>query len=118
MAREAFQVRLDYRPQSLRQVDQLLEGFGRTQTDGLMRFLAAGGLSVEQVHEVSRIWAAFTGEVFRRQLGGEWGGSPEQPTLTVRGQTLDLQALITRRIQAAEGETLSALFNRLRAQTE
>ncbi len=64
-AREVSQVNLDYSPASLREVDQIIEGFRQD------------GVHLEQITETLFSFGCYVGEVFVRHAGGRWKEASE-----------------------------------------
>lgn len=72
-SREVAGVRLDYTPDSLVAVDEILEGF------------RADGVTSNQVGETLFGFGCYVGEVFVRNAGGEWRRTEATPMRDVAG---------------------------------
>ena len=63
-ARSEFQQSLDFAPESVRKVEQIL---GK-----LYEVRAAGEMPDDRLHREAETWGAYIGEVIRRHMGGHW----------------------------------------------
>lgn len=64
-------VQLDYSEESLKKVDEILEKYHQGIPKGIKKLFIKGPTE-EQITQMSKVWGGYVGEVFRRNLGGEW----------------------------------------------
>ena len=72
LAREQFQINLDFSENSLENVEKILASLHNTLPKGVLDKLFRRGPSQDQIWEMSKGWGGYIGEVIRRQWGGEW----------------------------------------------
>lgn len=72
LAREQFQVNLDFSESSLEQVEKILAGLHNSLPRGVLSKLFRRGPSQEQIWEMAKGWGGYVGEVIRQRWGGEW----------------------------------------------
>jgi hypothetical protein len=70
-ARSKFGIALDYSPQSIEQVEQVLSRLYAKTPRGIWKFLKKGP-SEEVVDTLCKMYGGYIGEVFRRVHGGHW----------------------------------------------
>ena len=63
LAKARFQVALDYRPESVQELEKLFDR---------VRYAMPDPESKETLGLLTRLWGSYLGEVIRRKLGGEW----------------------------------------------
>ena len=63
LAASHFDVSLDYTESSVATIERMVDD---------VEYSLPGGRSPENVSLLCRLWGAYIGEVFRRNLGGEW----------------------------------------------
>ena len=71
-ARNNFNIELDYSPESIKTIEDLLGRLYPAVRRGWFRRLLRLGLSDEQVDMICKMFGGYIGEVVRRQKGGEW----------------------------------------------
>ena len=72
MAEEQFHLSLDYSPESLAALDEILRGFRRSIRLRWLLKLTGKGISSEQIWKMAFLWGAYLGLVMQRNFGGEW----------------------------------------------
>ena len=65
-------VALDYSPESVRGVEEVLERIYAAVPRGLVRRFFAKGPSAEDIWTMSKMYGGYVGEVIRTAAGGEW----------------------------------------------
>jgi hypothetical protein len=63
LAKTRFQVALDYRPESIQELEKLCDR---------VQYAMPDAESKETLGLLTRLWGSYLGEVIRRRLGGEW----------------------------------------------
>jgi Domain of unknown function (DUF3806) len=71
-ARTGFNTELDYSPESIKAVEELLGRLYPAVRRGWFRKLFRIGISDEQLDTLCKMFGAYIGEVVRRQQGGAW----------------------------------------------
>lgn len=103
LARSAFHRRLDFTPDSLDDLDEIL-------------VLLADSPDIDLDFE-SRLWGSYLGEVLRRRYTGAWemtlypGGVASIPAIDVRGSRLFPLMKVYRRLTIGEEEDLRSFFS-------
>jgi hypothetical protein len=85
-AQQTFQTNLDYSPESLHLVEDILGKLHSTMPKGLFSRLSGRGASPEQISQMATVYGAYIGEVIRARWGGEWSMKSSiqaEPTLTL-----------------------------------
>ena len=103
LAEAGFHRRLDYSPESIEALDEILVQVGETP-------------ELDLDFEV-RLWGSYLGEVLRRRYAGVWeltqypGGVAAVPAVEVRGSRLFPLLKVYRRLTAGEEEDLQSFFS-------
>lgn len=84
-ARVNFSVALDYSPESVREVERILEQL-RVAMRGFIVRLFRLGPSDDDVRKMSMMYGGYVGEVFKRVRGGDWTIHSEHGLALVRGE--------------------------------
>ncbi len=96
LAREQFEIDLDFSEDSLQQVETILDGYYKILPKGVMRTLGQilkRGPSQEEIQRMAMVWGAYIGEVIRRHWGGEWtteSNAPVGAVLTLRVHEIEM----------------------------
>ena len=108
LTRKFFVVELNFSPESLTSLDNLFDD---------VDFSLKGGKSPENIELLTRTWGSYTGEVIRRNLGGEWqvdesavGGV----TLVVNEKTLSPHQEVRDRLADSGALKLADLYDSAR----
>lgn len=110
MAADEFEADLDYSPESIQMVDQLLAEFAEEFPSG--DDLPAGEQPEmeEAIATVSSLFGAYVGEVMRRKLGGSWrleeSSEGALVSLHVDGQLLSPPIDVFHRVTGEERSSL------------
>jgi hypothetical protein len=72
MAREQFQLELDYSEGSLELVEKILSELHDTLPKGKSSKSSKSKPSEDQIWRMAKIWGGYVGEVMRRWWGGNW----------------------------------------------
>ena len=94
LARERFQIELDFSEGSIEKVERILANYHNSLPKGVFGKLFGRGPSNDAIWQFAKIWGGYVGEVIRRRWGGEWAlesaAFPGQQmiTLKVRGQDI------------------------------
>jgi hypothetical protein len=86
-AQQSFQTKLDYSPESLRLVEEILGKLHSTVPKGFFSLMLGRKATPEQVSRMATAYGAYIGEVTRSRWGGEWSMKSAlyaEPTLTLR----------------------------------
>jgi hypothetical protein len=87
-AKSSSDITLDYSPESIRRVEEVLERLYAALPRGWLGRMFGKGPSAQDIWKVSKMYGGYVGEVVRRAAGGEW----DIDTEIVRGQdTLSLR---------------------------
>lgn len=112
-ARE-YQIKLDYSEESLRAVEQVLDGLARERT----------GDAGEGMERMCMLWGGYFGEVVRRRWGGEWsiekhpGANFATLTLNVGGSKLFPSMKVYRRLTNGEADNLWMFYEQVKQSLE
>jgi hypothetical protein len=71
-AQSAVGIALDYSPESIRNVEAVLEKLHAALPKGFLGRLFGKGPSADDLDRVSKMYGGYVGEVIRRAGGGEW----------------------------------------------
>lgn len=82
MARERFQVNLDFSEQSITRVERCLEQLHASLPRGFGRILRQRKLEAE-AWDLAKMWGGYVGEVVRRRWGGEWATASSAAGTTI-----------------------------------
>lgn len=108
LTRKYFVVELDYTPESLTNLDDVIDDY---------RFAMPNGETPDAVALLVRTWGAYVGEVVRKKLGGRWNeygeASDESVTMTVGGRSIHPLAHVRRRIESGIEYNLFSYFESL-----
>ncbi len=72
LARGTFQVDLDFSPESVSKVEDILDGMYRHYNKKMLGIRVGKRLSEEELVSHSQVWGCYIGEIFRREFDGEW----------------------------------------------
>jgi hypothetical protein len=108
LAREEYEIRLDFSPASLEILDSLIDD------------LREEGLNGEEASETLFVFGCYLGEVMSRHLVGRWVDTPHSPLAEVSpwpmvvvlrgGSTWDAIGKVFRRLELGDSEYLPAFF--------
>jgi hypothetical protein len=104
VAADGHRVRLDFSPQSIEELEEIL----------------AGQAAVDLEYQ-TRTWGSYFGEVLRRQWGGEWAFTQYPnavaavPTLEIAGSRLYPLMKVNRRLTLGDSESLTAFLELVKA---
>ena len=76
-AKASCGIELDYSPQSVQQVETVLEQLYEALPRGFLARLLRWGPSAEDIWIMSKMYGGYVGEVLRRANGGEWAVDTE-----------------------------------------
>lgn len=103
VARDEFNCRLDFSPESIRALDEILAAVADKESEG-------------DFEQQVRLWGGYFGEVLRRRYAGEWemtqypGGLASVPAIDVRGSRLFPLMKVYRRLTMGESEEIGSFF--------
>lgn len=87
-AKGSSDITLDYSPESIRRVEEVLERLYAALPRGVLSRMLKKGPSAQDIWNVSKMYGGYVGEVVRRVAGGEWAIDSEivqgQDTLCLR----------------------------------
>src|SRR2546423_8205547 len=115
MAREGFEMELDFSESSLQKVEQILSHLANEMPE------SAGDTAID---EMSKVWGGYLGEVVRRRWGGEWtidyypGGQYLIITLNVGGSKLFPSMKVNRRLTEGPSEDLWSFYKKIKERLE
>ncbi len=104
LTRKFFVVELDFSPASLTSLDNLFDD---------VEFALNGGKSEENIELLTRSWGSYTGEVIRRNIGGEWQADEsgvDGAKLIVNDQTLLPHQAVRDRLANSSAPGLAQLY--------
>ena len=107
-AAKGFQVTLDYSPESVALLEEIV---GRQHDE----FAKGDKPSDEKLQTFCKVWGAYLGEVMRRQRGGEWSVPKDGPfqgvyTLTMNTTSTSPPSKVWKRIVDGPGDDLHAYY--------
>jgi hypothetical protein len=111
MTARSFGVQLDYREESLEQLESVLDRLAKTPPS-------------EGLEEACKMWGSYLGEVVRRRFGGEWtietypGKQFATLTLSVGGNKLFPTMKVHRRLSRGRDDNVWSFYTMVKARLE
>lgn len=114
-AHKRFQVALDYSPDSLARVDAMVDELSLLAPCGLVKKLFRKTPSEFEVDRICNLFGGYLGEVYRRNVGGEWAVDPELETIGVHHEDTWVYptAKVRKRLCNGVGDGLAAYYRGL-----
>lgn len=72
VAREQFQMTLDFSENSLEKVEEILAYLHNSLPKGIFGKLSGRRPSQDEIWQMAKVWGGYVGEVIRWHWGGEW----------------------------------------------
>ncbi|MSP60972.1 MAG: hypothetical protein EXR72_11630 [Myxococcales bacterium] len=117
VARERFQVDLDFSEESVTRVERCLAGLHDGLPRGLGRLLRQKKTE-DQIAQMAKVWGGYLGEVIRRRWGGEWraeaSGDGKMITLRVLGADVFPTVKVFQRLTNGASDDVSRYYNVMR----
>lgn len=80
LARQNFQVTLDFSETSIEAVETILDRYSKSIPRNFLQRRLSKSPSAHQMDQVCKMFGAYIGEVFRRKCGGRWEFDSQTPT--------------------------------------